>query len=215
MAQLTAMTYMWLVWMEISVESTTAAFKARAAGRGEPIGERYLTARDDELKASMIAVSAAAHAIDAFYGTVAYEFDVADELRAAWVKNKTSRRDRILETLKLGFDVGGKAKEWAGDFDWLFDLRDGAVHHESEFKPVGDHPGGRLMVPQENIQYCWESAFRARDIAWTVIATCLRTAKAEHENLRAWAMGEAQRAEQLDELIDPGGELRRFGRAGR
>ncbi len=89
----------------------------------------------------MVAVSAAAHAIDGFYGDVDEHIPVSDALRATWKKNDTPRPSRILETLRAGFRVGNRTNEWPREFRWLAGLRDAAVHHGPKFNrsaPSGD-----------------------------------------------------------------------------
>src|SRR5256885_1108595 len=101
---------MWLVWLEGALKHTLSAFKARNAGQNVALGEDYIHAQDDELHASMVAVSASAHAIDAFYGTVAGGIVLPDHLQEAWKDNGPKRPSRILETLKVGFNLGKKGQ---------------------------------------------------------------------------------------------------------
>lgn len=205
MAEVHAGTYFWIVWFEVAVEHESAARLARIASKDAAIGEAYITSQDDELKAAMVAVSAAAHAIDAFYGTVEQHIDLDPKNPAAWRKNRTPRRSRILETLKAGFDIGSRATKWEEDLRWLFDLRDAAVHHESRIRPTGDHPSGRVMVVQENIDYSREAAMRAVNCAFDVLTTCLRSPKSSQAEICSWIGGDQRRADQLEQIRFPAG----------
>lgn len=153
------------------------------------------------MEASMIAVSGSAHAIDALYGTIREQIAVPPELSESWERNRTARRDRILETLKLGFDLGN-VTGWVAEFEWLFGLRDAAVHHEAEFGESVPHPSGRTNVVKEGADYSVESARRAIDLALDVLARCLTRPKREltvwaskHEpiveTLREWSQSDA------------------------
>ena len=98
-------------------------------------GERPATpepAEWTETFAALVAVSAAAHALDGLYGTVKplVRTNFAD----------ANRRGQILKTLELGFDVGWVAQtHWASEFDWLYQIRDGAVHHAEAMRPMVTH----------------------------------------------------------------------------
>jgi hypothetical protein len=96
-------------WAEIAKEHLAGAERARAdlieqQANGEP-----LEAMARELRESMIAVAASAHAIDALYGEVvavaqARGLVLVDPAQAAaWGANKTPRHARIFETLKRAF----------------------------------------------------------------------------------------------------------------
>lgn len=200
MAKSQAATYLWIVWFEIAVAQELEAKKARLSGKAEALGAAYLTAQDDELRAAMIGVSAAAHALDAFYGTIAHDVVLPDGFEEAWRQNQTRRPSRIIETLKAGFDVSKRIVGWNEELTWLSDLRDAAVHHQSELRPTGDHPSGRALVPQENIDYSCEATTRAVDLALDVMATCLRSPRSDQLELAEWAKDEVGRAGQLEQV---------------
>jgi hypothetical protein len=136
-----AIGHLWLVWAEIAIDHEHAAKRARTeAAKLRPEGSsEFSEALMRELRASMVAVSAASHAIDAFYGAV--------KIDNMWKQNRTARRAVILETLKLGFNVGKVAQRWHGEFRWLFNLRDGVVHPEEKWLTLQPHPVGGNMAP--------------------------------------------------------------------
>lgn len=63
-----------------------------------------------ELDAAFVAVVASALAVDGFYAAV--------------------------KPLKLGFSVGRESRRWIKDLDWLFGIRDVAVHHPEQPGPM-------------------------------------------------------------------------------
>ena len=74
----------------------------------------------------------------------------------------TKRHGKIREALKQVFDTGQVNTKWLADFDWLFDLRDAALHAEEKPRPPVPHPLG-TNTARENVDYSIESAERAVD----------------------------------------------------
>ena len=101
---------------------------------------------------------------------------VPTELTDDWERNRTARRTRILQTLKLGFAVGKVAERWDEEFRWLFDLRDGVVHARKGWQALRPHPVGGSMAP-DHVMYSVESSGRAVDVALDVLATCFALPK--------------------------------------
>jgi len=126
-----------------------------------------------ETFAALVAVSAATHALDGLYGTVT-PLIVTHFTHA-------SRRRRILETLKLGFRVGKVAQQrWIGEFDWLYRLRDDAIHHAEAIRPLVEYRVTDESVvwgAPESLAYQAESARRAADLVVDVVRECLTNPK--------------------------------------
>jgi hypothetical protein len=127
-----------------------------------------------EPKAAMVAVTASAHALDAFYGKFAPNI-VTSQLKARWRKNRTSRSGRIAEGLKAGFRLGGT--EWSDDLVWLFkDRRNPALHHAEKARLTAKHPLG-ANTAQEMVAYSAESSQRAVNLMLDVFDTCTASPK--------------------------------------
>ena len=60
----------------------------------------------------------------------------------------------------------------ARDFEWLFNLRDAAVHHKETTGPPEPHPIG-VRTAAANVDYSLESASRAVDIVLDVLQLCV------------------------------------------
>ena len=129
-ATVTIGTHLWMHWPHIAFDQEKIAARAReellALGPSDPDFGRAL---ERETHASMIAVSAAAHAIDALYGEVAPLIPLPDGMADRWKANRTARPSRILETLQVGCRLGKRTSEWPPAFRELYTLRDAAVHH--------------------------------------------------------------------------------------
>src|SRR5439155_21838497 len=123
---------LWYSWMKVAIERmhTARAARAAAAVPGIPSNE-ISTWMSREFQASLVAVSASAHALDALYGSTV----VPQAVRDMWKGKGTKRHGKIREALKQIFDTGQVNTKWVADFDWLFDLRDAALHAEEKPRP--------------------------------------------------------------------------------
>jgi hypothetical protein len=172
-ASLSVATHMALHWARIAIRNAELARRARVAltdaqSRGTPLP------MDTELQPALVAVSAAAHALDALYAELK-PLVVSAETAEAWKKNGTKRREQIRETLKLGFRIGD---EWRDDFQWLFDLRDDAVHPDFSFGDpyAREHPLG-LNAAREYSVFTCEEAERAARLIVEVYSVCVASPK--------------------------------------
>jgi hypothetical protein len=185
-AALTVGTHLWMHWLQIISERERAAIAARAqvlelGARGERVSD----ALSEEMQASMVAISGAAHAIDALYGEIKPLVPVPAATLAAWRANRTGRHDRIFETLKLGCTLGDRSQRWPKQFHALYLLRGPAVHHGVKHRPAAPHPSGIAHVSQENADYSVENVRESVDLAFDVILTAMRQPK--EPKLVAWA----------------------------
>lgn len=183
-ARLSVTTSFLLHWSDIAIERAAAARRARSEEEASRASGRPSTdALQRELHASMVAIVAAALAIDALYGAVRDDAGVPAETRERWRANETARWKRILETLKHGFRVGPDAHGWSAELRWLFDLRDRAAHFEERVREPVERPlGGYPAV--ERVEYAVESADRAVDLLLSILSACALRPK---PGTAAWA----------------------------
>lgn len=186
---------LWRYWLEIAEEhcdlSTAlrapdqqldAMSAALAAAGGDSEGPKVPEFPEaDSVKSmrhALISVAAAAHAVDGLYGSV--------KPLISTPAMSAARHRQILETLKLGFHVGRLGQRWAEDLVWLFDTRDGVVHHAEEHRPlVVARVTAETVVyaGPETYQLTSESARRAAGIARALIDHCLAYPK---DSTREW-----------------------------
>lgn len=171
-------THLWIWWARVAIEQEAVASDARAGGQALVVRDHEFTnAFAREGFASMVAVSASAHGLDALFGGLA---------RVVAPVRTGSRWSTILETVKQAAFVRGPAVGggiWAREFEWLFDARDAAVHFEEAPHPSVPHPSGTYSG-HENALYCLESARRAVDLLLEVIETCV---DAPRPQISTWA----------------------------
>jgi len=161
------LTPLWPRWTEVAFEHAAEARAALHRGLGKP--DRRDRAGDigAELKASMIAVSASAHALDALFGNVKAHLEAA----GVAVPSPKKRPMEVLETLKLGFGFSGDPRERAREFKWLFDLPDSAVHYREDLAAPAEHESG-LYVGPGAAGFNNETANRAGLLLADVLAVC-------------------------------------------
>jgi hypothetical protein len=163
-------TAFWLYWAEIAIEHERQALLHRESSDRSDPG----TSMMQETKASMVSLTACAHALDAFYGKFADQV-TTDAVRMTWSKNRLGREKRIIETLKLGFRVN--AATWRNEIKWLFkERRDPAVHHGEKTRPVVPHPVG-VHSGQEMVDYSAEACDRAVTLMLDVLDKCTAAPK--------------------------------------
>jgi hypothetical protein len=183
-----------LKWFRIAVEHERAALEARdravAAPDGSPeMGEAF----DDELRAAMVTVTAAAFAIDALYHTIDDLLTEAERSRA--------KRDvgRIVETFKNTLELGGRGQAWQASIAALFALRGDLAHFRGEDHEPQPHPTGKSNVSLENVIYTAEEATRAVDLALEVLTVAYTSPRKQHAALVERAEGGAGVAAWLED----------------
>lgn len=193
---------LWALWADIAFEHEESARRERrrllTRFRDEP-GYGYQPETTNELEASIICVAAVGHSLDALYGQVSQELP-RPSANVAPTPCSTSRRPKrashIREALKLRFATGRVDQQrWVTEFEWLFSLRDAAVHPRWAIHHPVLHPSliGFHVSPQV-VDYSAESAVRANELLLDVLQTCTTAFKPQpaHEDARQW--GQARHA---------------------
>lgn len=175
---------LWVQWAEVAIEREGSARVARAHLVAQyRHGQNYAPKLTEEFTASIVAVSAAAHALDALYGQL-----ITAELKVGGPKDDTGRQAHIRECLKKRFntDTGKKNQSWIASFRWLFKLRDAGVHAKVVLQAPAAHPSGICNVAQEFADYSAEAAMRAVDLVVDVLGTCVASPKQSDAESVKW-----------------------------
>jgi hypothetical protein len=182
---------LWLSWLQIARRSAEAAeqtresdatvdaLSARIAGEDRDLPHDPNAAGNEEMLNAMLAIAAAAHSLDGFYGAV------VEHIKPP--KSRARRNRQILETFKLGFSVGNSAHDWLRELDWLFEVRDDIVHHGERLRPIVVSRMTEetlVFAGPESYNLSAQSARRAADLATSVITRCTANPKAP---LKDWA----------------------------
>jgi len=141
------------------------ALIAALHGSTEPVPSHL--AQGDEGHDAMVAIAAAAFALDGLYGTIRPLVSVT------FTKARRSRR--IFEVIKTGFVLGKRTRQLSSDIDWVFRTRDAIVHHTEAPRPVASiqvTERSQVYGAPELVYLNAEAANRAALIAETVFITC-------------------------------------------
>jgi len=188
---------LWLFWSRLAASHAAQAMEARPSDAyldavsmalqtpGSTIDDFLPTQEQPapvgtaELDASLVAVVASALAIDGLYG--------ASKSLIRPPPSTASRPRRILETLKLGFSVGRDSTRWLPELDWLFRVRDLAVHHQECLRPavITRVTSQTVVVSATEVEmFSAPNACRAASLCAEIISTCLGNPK---RATREWA----------------------------
>ncbi|MDO0936498.1 hypothetical protein QQY66_34125 [Streptomyces sp. DG2A-72] len=136
---------------------------------------------DDEFDASLIAVAASAAALEALCGSLVVREVVAGK------KLGENQPAKIRESLKLVFVSRPFNDGWTAEFDWLYDLRDPAIHHREEPKKTVPHRSLGVYTGPEYVHYSTESADKAVHLMLDVLRWCVGNPKPAVPAARTWA----------------------------
>ena len=185
--------HLWLTWLRIAIQRAKEARSARVqimSSGGQGAGSWM----QQEFEASVVAVAASAHALDALYGSVG----IPQSVRNQWKQTGTKRHGKIREALKRVFDTGPVNQQWVDEFDWLFELRDAALHAEEAPKKPVPHPTG-TNTAQEQVDYSVESAERAVELALSVFRWCVDHPRTNLPEAVQWANTTRTTIEELEQ----------------
>jgi predicted nucleic acid-binding Zn-ribbon protein len=186
--------HLWITWLRVAIERAQQARRVREEMvRRRDQGANAAELLNDEFEASIVAVAASAHALDALYGSAA----IPQSVRAQWRHSSSSREGHIREALKGVFDTGRVNTPWVTEFGWLFDLRDSAAHAREEAKSPQPHPivGN---TSQEYVTYSAESAEPAVEFALSVFRWCVDHPRPALSVATQWATAMRPVIEELE-----------------
>jgi hypothetical protein len=192
-------TELWFVWAEVAEEHEATALRAREEVRASiSSAGRAFGPLEIEVKASMVAVSAAAHALDAF-ATAAREAGVIDDaVIEGWRAHRTPRAGQIHETICRTFNVRSWSRRWAKELQWLFRLRGETVHFQSDWAALERHSLGFDTSPVA-ATYTVEASSRAVDLLLEIVATTTGRPK-KNPDVVKWCQTWSHAGPELDDL---------------
>ena len=167
---------MWARWLEIAADNLAAtqnAFEQICAGAGE-----HLTA---ELRYSLVAITAAACAVEAVYEDVKYLIPKPSRTKG------TVAAEQIGNGLVQAFGLKDRAAaECLEDVGWLFQRRNQAVHPYAELKPPRPHPAG-FSTSAEASRFNAPESRKALLVALSVLAYAAEPPDPANRWIRRWA----------------------------
>ena len=179
---------MWARWIEVAVEHELEARRAYLDIVAKPESDAILR----EFRASLVAVTAAAHTIEAVFGDIKYLIP------------PQPRRDKRHQELRHGFRVafgvsGAPDERLAEELKWLFTLRDSAAHPYTESEPPARHPAG-INTGVEHSKFNAITSGRAVDAAMAVLDLAASSPTPSGRWIERWATERAPHQVGIQQL---------------
>jgi hypothetical protein len=174
-------THLWISWARIALKHEAMAH--RAGQEMQQPGANHSRLLEREADAGLVAICAAAFALEALYRELDELGVVPAVTLAAWKANRLSDDKQILELLKLAVDPKGLVNSWQRELAWLFGVRGSSVHYRGSFEAPQPHPLGTNVAPSQ-ITYSAENATRAVDLLLGILERCRDKPK---PTTRAWS----------------------------
>jgi hypothetical protein len=164
----------WIVWAEIAIDHEK---DARLARETDPTTEHL---------SGLVAIAAAAFALDALYGVATSLIPIpeVDDRSRTCSSSGSSRPRRVGDRLRRGVSPGKVAESWLERIKELYATRDAVVHFgEQDAAPVW-HPGLQSNTSPESYAWRLEAAESAVELMFDVF-----TGWADHPSkyVRGWA----------------------------
>jgi hypothetical protein len=148
---------MWARWIEVAVEHELEARRAYLDIVAKPESDAILR----EFRASLVAVTAAAHTVEAVFGDIKYLIPPQPR--------RSKRHQELRHGFRVAFGVSGATDErLAEELNRLFTLRDSAAHPYTESEPPARHPAG-INTGVEHSQFNAITSRRAVDAAMAAL----------------------------------------------
>jgi hypothetical protein len=177
----------WPFWLDIGMDHAAQATTARRALQSvDPADDTEKgSLLGAECKASMVALSAAAFALDGFYAALREHRDMSD-LDRVWMSAGTPRHARVSETLRRSFRLSNRQakvlREGAKD---LFKFRDWAVHPPAAFSRPVPHEVIGSSVEWRYVAFSAPNACRGITKATKIIRLCVEHPRAD-DRIQDW-----------------------------
>lgn len=178
---------LWPSWFEIAVDHTEIAAGAAAKLKPQLSDDERGALLATECKSAMVAIAAAAFALDSLFGSVRVRRDTAS-LDAKWKRANTPRHRRITELLGATFRFSKtKQRELSTVTQQIFALRDRAVHPSANFEPPVRHDGLGLAVPWPYATFSAQNADRALRFVAGVMKHCCTNVRKGYPEVSKWS----------------------------
>jgi hypothetical protein len=164
-------THLWMSWTRIAIDHEMLAKAARGELKQAAPEERDGFMLQGEADAALVAICAAAFALEAFTRELDDLITPPPATLAAWQDNPPPADRQVLELLKLAVDPRGLVAMWTRELAWLFGVRGAAVHYEGANEPTQPHPVG-INVSVAQVTHSLENATRAVDLLLGILERC-------------------------------------------
>ena len=188
-------THLWMSWARVALQHETMAKAARQELQQAEPESRTGYMLQDEADAALVAICAAAFALEALTRELDEVVTVPPTTLAAWQRKPPPADKQVLEVLKLAVDPKGLVAPWQRELAWLFQVRGGAVHYRGVSEAAQAHPLG-INMSVAQVTYSTENAARAVDLLLGILDRCRDRPKPP---VRGWSR---DMRHVIDELLD-------------
>ncbi len=192
-AEIRLRSHLWMFWTRVALQHETMAKAARQELQQATPEARSGVMLENEADAALVAITAAAFALEAITRELDELVAIPAATLQAWRQKPPSADKQVLEVLKLAVDPRGLVAAWTRELAWLFEVRGGAVHYRGVDEPPKAHPVG-MSVAVAQVTYSSENATRAVDLLVGILETCRDKPKPP---VRAWSRDMRQIIDEL------------------
>lgn len=179
----------WNHWLGIAhsesaraVESTQAVNNALSSGDDEALN----FALEEEFRRSLVAISAAVFALDAFYASVKERYGTHPQA-AQWRDGKLARYKQVAETFRWAWNIRPeRAREIRDVLRQLYNVRDVATHAPAEFREPIHRPDIDRGVEWRFVQFRADTATSSVTASTEIIEALLANIDKAPPGLREW-----------------------------
>jgi hypothetical protein len=170
---------MWATWLEVAVEHELEAQEAFLEITHQSEGDALVR----EFRASLLAVAATAHAIEALFGDIKYLIPPQSR--------KGGSDQRLRRAFRVAFGVPDRDNQrLAEELAWLFERRDFAVHPYTEAETPRQHPAG-VNTGTEHSSFNAVTSCRAVGVAMDILEFAERPPAPHGHRIERWASDRA------------------------
>lgn len=177
-------THLWYVWTEIAIEHEWLAKRARRLYEAD---RSAVVPLEDEMKASLVAVTGVTHCLDALQNEIAALGVLSGDTLARWQRHKPRAHTAVFQTFQKTFPSAGLDHGVERGLEELYRLRNEVVHQRPTSGPIVEHPALGMRTTPAAARYTVECATQAVDLLFHI----LRAVGAEHDDeppsANAWA----------------------------
>lgn len=177
-------THLWYVWTEVALEHEWLAKRARRAYEAD---RRDVALLEDEMKASLVAVTGVTHCLDALQNEVAALNALSDDTLERWKKRRPRAQTAVYQTLLETFRSPGLGSDVERGLDDLYHLRNEVVHQRPTSDEIVAHPALGMRTTPATARYTVERATQALDLLFRILSAIGTEHDGQLHSATAWA----------------------------
>jgi len=200
----------WPMWLDVAIDHAVRAVEARSelakelrVADGEIEGDLQARLMSEEAKAGMVAIAAAAFALDNFADVIREFAPDIEATKAEWRKAGTARHKQISETIRRTFKISNKGartlKPIVGE---VFRFRDWAVHPSGRFRQPLQHDLIDVGVEWRFVAFRADNAVNAVRAAISILSQCISSPRLDNEKLVEWCNAAKPRVDPRQERAE-------------